>query len=346
MLVEYVLSLPAIYIGSNMHPQLMWLLFSLTWGTIWLFLAPRLLEESVWGFGQLVSVVLLLLPLLLMVEGFSGMTPSQPFLYAFPFQLLTLLPESQSEISSAGQCTCSVNSRRFGPPTVDSQEQVALMPPRSIEGVGITTQPYNTPSNHERPEPPGNRLCGHIHHLCKQDFRTESWYLDNLRLVALFGVAMAVLILPLHYYLQWNGLLMIEIIFIPIPIGLVAFTTIPLCGIVNSIRSSGSSARHSSFVIKLAIDPSKKYRIIRWIYFLSLPIVSGIAVRGLRIFRDTLSLPTGAPCFAPAGLWLGVGFIVLSSATGSSLGSIYSQVLSRNHCRYTNSQALENLRLR
>lgn len=57
-----------------------WLLFSLVWGTIRLFVLRNNmhkfydpdLEENHWGFGQLVPVLLLLLPVLLMAEGFSG----------------------------------------------------------------------------------------------------------------------------------------------------------------------------------------------------------------------------------------------------------------------------------
>lgn len=51
----------------------MWLLFSLTWGTMRLFRECRDTEENDWGFGQLVPVLLLLLPAVSMLEGFSGM---------------------------------------------------------------------------------------------------------------------------------------------------------------------------------------------------------------------------------------------------------------------------------
>lgn len=66
------------------HRQLLWLLFSLSWGTVKLFSERRATEESGWRFGQVVPVVLLLSPLLLMVEGFSGkmlllMPPAVPF---------------------------------------------------------------------------------------------------------------------------------------------------------------------------------------------------------------------------------------------------------------------------
>lgn len=60
--------------------KILWLLFSLVWGTLRLFTvrygsqrSSDMLEESYWGFGQVIPVLLLLVPVLMVVESLSGM---------------------------------------------------------------------------------------------------------------------------------------------------------------------------------------------------------------------------------------------------------------------------------
>lgn len=59
--------------------EVLWLMFALIWGTIRLFTIrsfvppdSNVVEEDFWGFGQLVPVLLLLLPILLIAESCSG----------------------------------------------------------------------------------------------------------------------------------------------------------------------------------------------------------------------------------------------------------------------------------
>ncbi|KAI9369221.1 hypothetical protein BJX61DRAFT_545802 [Aspergillus egyptiacus] len=64
--------------------EVLWLLFSLIWGTIRLFTVRDSLpqhfeateEEDRWGFGQLVPVLMLLIPVLLIAESWSGTSTS------------------------------------------------------------------------------------------------------------------------------------------------------------------------------------------------------------------------------------------------------------------------------
>lgn len=58
-----------------------WLLFSLAWGTVRIFGiklndAPKEIttEESLWGFGQFVPTLLLIIPLVGLIEGILGMS--------------------------------------------------------------------------------------------------------------------------------------------------------------------------------------------------------------------------------------------------------------------------------
>lgn len=66
-------------VDSDVLPQLLWLSFSLIWGTMRLFYTRRPSEENEWSFGQLVPVLLLLLPVLLVTEAFSGKYYDVPF---------------------------------------------------------------------------------------------------------------------------------------------------------------------------------------------------------------------------------------------------------------------------
>ncbi|BCS17269.1 uncharacterized protein APUU_10097A [Aspergillus puulaauensis] len=65
--------------------EVLWLLFSLVWGTLRLFTvrysmqrSRDMLEESYWGFGQVIPVLLLLVPGLVVVESLSGFKYPNP----------------------------------------------------------------------------------------------------------------------------------------------------------------------------------------------------------------------------------------------------------------------------
>ena len=59
-----------------MVPQILWLLFALTWGTENLFLTRGSygsnVEEDTWSFGQFFPMILLILPVLNIVETYYG----------------------------------------------------------------------------------------------------------------------------------------------------------------------------------------------------------------------------------------------------------------------------------
>lgn len=165
-------------------------------------------------------------------------------------------------------------------------------------------------------------LCARLRDLCDHDFRAESWYLGSLFLIMAFVVGFACIILSsigIEHLLAI--LIVIGRIPLVVPLSLICLTTIPLCGIVNKMQQSGPFQRKSPFVLKLAIDSGRGYRISRAIFFGIAPIIGGIcSVSFVYSFNGT---------YASAGSWCLVCMIIFFYASGSCLWSIYSELFSR-----------------
>lgn len=188
--------------------------------------------------------------------------------------LLIMLPESRSivltllteAIFKSNDCEQST-FRRSPPPSDDFQGQNEMISINSLEGTNNTARLHGMASSSQPLQDtahPSGRLCRRIQYLCKQDFRTEPWYLDNLRLLASVSIAVMPVIIPFGTLHDHGGLTMILLVSVPAAFGLVASTVIPVCGIVAGIRHRPMS-RRSSLFIGLAIDP--KYQTSRWIFF-------------------------------------------------------------------------------
>lgn len=255
----------------------MWLLFSLTWGTIRLFRERHETKENGWGFGQLVPVLLLLLPALLMLEGFSGMETQADM------QLMALR-------------------------ATDGDSSMAL------DSVPLTGHPSDT-------------LCPRVQLLCNQDYRGEPWYLDNLFLIMSYFTSAACIILQMP--LLGNG--QISILTSEVPgvfiAGFFVPGIIPLCGIVSGIQGREWC---TPFLIKLAVNSGKRYRVSRWIFCLWAPVSAIIFVIGWHYWDsvDGFDDPSMLSWISiGVVLWILVCVIISCYALFRGLFSIYSQVL-------------------
>lgn len=239
--------------------------------------------------------------------------------------VLTLLTEAVFKSNDCEQPTF----RRSPPPDADSQSQMELVSTRSVEGSNNTALLHSMASNSQplqNAARPGDRLCGRIQSLCKQDFRKEPWYLDNLRLLTCVSIAVMPVIIPFGALRDHGGLTMILLVSVPAIFGLVASIVIPVCGIVSSIQHRPLS-RHSSFIIGLAIYP--KYQVPRWIFFLSWAAAAWLASNTTLY---TFGFSFGVPVLVMTSMTLVhlaalIFFAVFFYAVVFGLFYIYSQVL-------------------
>lgn len=237
---------------------------------MYLFQERDVTEENEWQFGQLVPVLLLLLPAILMLD------------------------------------------RVFGKETQTSPQQIPVQESDRGSSRALDIVP---PSEH-----PIDGLYSQLRRLCNQDFRDEPWYLDNLLQITSYSVVAGGFILsyrfdpPYFVYLVLGPGTCLGFVTIP--------TAIPQCKIVSGIQRR---KRNSPFLIKLAVDPRKRYRVSRWIFCLwgsisaAMYVVSGYTntVLGTTFLCSVLS-------------WIGALIAICFYAFFSGLFSIYRQVLARN----------------
>lgn len=212
----------------------------------------------------------------------------------------------------------STTDESFASQATKPEEQVQLVSTRPVDRVNNTDMPYNTaPSNKSRHAGnPDDPLCVRLRHICKrEDFRTEPWYLDNLYLIMCYFASEGIMVLSLVR--SDNGIWALNALLPPF-FALVYLTTIPLCGILQRIQQ-GKSERRLSFLVRLAVDSGMRYRVARWVYFVSAPVFVIIYV----------SMPVEElGNVVPAAIWCLVGFVVWFAGICSILSSVYSQVLS------------------
>lgn len=102
---------------------------------------------------------------------------------------------------------------------------------------------------------------------CKHDFRSCPWYLDNLQFIISFIVGAA----PVYLLFAEEDFEQLNLYFVQIACLLLggcclSLSTIPLCGVVNTIESDRSK-HHAFSIIRIIIDPGMAYRICRRIYY-------------------------------------------------------------------------------
>lgn len=196
----------------------------------------------------------------------------------------------------------------------EPEVQMQLVPAGSFERVTDATLSCNMTSDSGPVRRTGSPLCAGIQRICHDDFRAEPWYLENLFLIVWYAIAEACVVL------QWagSGWVWSLDVFLPPIFALCYLTIIPLCGIMDLIQRSGCSQRRPPFLIRLAVDPGKNYRLSRRIYILSAPVVAIIYV----------SVPSLGWNILPAGIWCIAGFIVWVYAIFASISSVHSQDLS------------------
>lgn len=114
-------------------------------------------------------------------------------------------------------------------------------------------------------------LLNRISSLCQRQFHSEPWYLDNMRLAiaVMTGVA---------GFLFVRGRDDTFIMFVLVLAVSVAFLSclalIPLCEVLDSLESKQLAKRCPLSVVRIAVDPGKAYRVLRYIYSVFCPISS------------------------------------------------------------------------
>lgn len=205
-----------------------------------------------------------------------------------------------------------------------------IMQPQGLSIASSDTMlPSNTALNNQPQRnalPPGDRLCVGIMHFSKQDFRREPWYLDNLFLLTSFTIGLGCIVLPIasvpHFTLDFDTGPIIIAFLMLLPIGLISCSVIPLCAVANSLQDRDLSPSLSGCVIRLAVDPRRSYRALRWVYFLSWPIAASF-------FATAFYLTFGVYfvyAMIPILCWGGISFALFVCAVYTGLFSIYSQI--------------------
>ncbi|EYE93189.1 uncharacterized protein EURHEDRAFT_525017 [Aspergillus ruber CBS 135680] len=255
--------------------QLLWLLFLLIWETIQLFIYrirvmdshnsrqgiedEGIVKEDTWSSGQLVPVFMLLVPLLLIVEGCSDMIYRRKTEYknhdgSYSSLAPHIRSQEQLELSS-------VDYNKDTRLLQDQANRDTVVPPQAMVAHGLSF-PMQASA-----EPLLNRISS----LCQRQFHSEPWYLDNMRLAiaVMTGVA---------GFLFVRGRDDTFIMFVLVLAVSVAFLSclalIPLCEVLDSLESKQLAKRCPLSVVRIAVDPGKAYRVLRYIYSVFCPISS------------------------------------------------------------------------
>ncbi|OJJ54307.1 hypothetical protein ASPSYDRAFT_50358 [Aspergillus sydowii CBS 593.65] len=229
--------------------EVLWLLFSLVWGTIRLFAVrygvqqdSDLLEESYWGFGQVIPVLLLLVPVLMFVESLSDLSSEKATDIPTRYENIQLL-----ELRN-GQHTQST-------PSFQNELPVPLPAVSS-----------------NRPTPSASDSAyDRIIASCQCDFRSCPWYLDNQYFIISFIVGAA----PVYLAFAASNLEQLNVYFVQYACSLLGgcclcLSTIPLCGVLSTIERTRSKRRAFS-IIRIIVDPGWAYRICRRVYYYTSP---------------------------------------------------------------------------
>lgn len=125
-------------------------------------------------------------------------------------------------------------------------------------------------------------LLARISDLCQKQFQSEPWYLDNMRFAIAVMTGVACFILVVFAEGQSGSFPDVAVVLIVFVATVVCLPLIPLCGILDGLGPKQLAQRHPLSVVRLAVDPGKTYRVLRYIYFLCCPISaisSGIVFR-------------------------------------------------------------------
>lgn len=170
---------------------------------------------------------------------------------------------------------------------------------------------------------PSEPLCVRVKHLCNRDFRAEPWYMDNLYMITAVAAAAGCLFLaiftngyPANGAANAKGYVLMLFLFYSPSVGLPFISTIPSCAMVNGMLLQ----QYSPFLIRLAIDCGKRYRLSRWIFYLSAPFAA-------IIFSALFSTWPAYALIAPA-VWASFCLLVRLYASCMGVYSVWSQVLS------------------
>ncbi|KAL4918441.1 hypothetical protein BDW62DRAFT_200821 [Aspergillus aurantiobrunneus] len=247
--------------------EVLWLLFSLIWGSIRLFTVRGLLsehaelaeEEDQWGFGQLVPVLLLLIPALLVAESCSEVantthspTTHHGFTHGSP---------AQSSLLSHG--------------AAQSQSQISLQIYPSLNSPTILGSSTCLPANANTLDTFYKRTID----LCTMDFRSKRWYLGTLHFMLSSLTATSNLVFPQakNDNIIGMGEVLVAYYVMLLVGGLFPLMTIPLCGVIDSLEQRGTQ-RHWWSIVRVATSTERTYRRIRCGYYICFPIFTAISV--------------------------------------------------------------------
>lgn len=162
-------------------------------------------------------------------------------------------------------------------------------------------------------------LLNRISSLCQRRFHSEPWYLDNMRLAmaAMTGVACFLFVTG-----QGDSFITFTWVLAIFLASLVCLALIPLCGILDSLGSKQLAKRCPLSVVRLAVDPGKAYRVLRYIYFVLCPISTiGYGV--------VLLVHGGYMSIVPLFIWAGFVYLLIIIASLMVPVSICRQLYSQ-----------------
>lgn len=169
-------------------------------------------------------------------------------------------------------------------------------------------------------------LCSRISSLCREEFRHQPWYQDNLLFVMASTIAGATYILPFAQSYLFDtvavfSLLAFLLLFIPL-------VMIPLWGIQNMIDPVQLTQRHPLSFVRLVIDPARPYFVSRCVFFLCFS-VSPIPF-SVYFYQDPLLVYYDVPYrLIPFALAFLICFLGICAALIMGYFSICRQVFTR-----------------
>lgn len=141
----------------------------------------------------------------------------------------------------------------------------------------LSAQPLDADSRNDSPEAKDEAIqCAiaiRISALCNEEFRFQAWYQHNLLSTMAIMIGIAAILLPLSsindYMVDRDLINLMCFLAGVIPFILMTPIIIPLHGMQSMIDTYRLTRRHPMSPVRFAIDPGRRYCVLRCVFFLS-----------------------------------------------------------------------------
>ncbi|KFZ07537.1 hypothetical protein V501_06376 [Pseudogymnoascus sp. VKM F-4519 (FW-2642)] len=220
-IIAFILLARAIYdLTDSILWEISWLLFSLAWGTVRTlgiesYDAPREItnKEGLWGFGQFVPTLLLIIPLVSLIEGVLGSNNPKTS------DCASVSSNSTSDITASNNATVAESEEELGlsgalptgQPSCDDSNRTASISMAQRTTTGLIDMEYSLgisadnihgsatgsqsgvdqehPTRPITPESPTQSLLWPAEVLYEHDFYTDVWYTDMIACILILVYA-------------------------------------------------------------------------------------------------------------------------------------------------------------